>query len=177
LISTCRILKKCKNKNQGMSLDLVNCFCYKHGSLSARNLVKKSGNEIGEVWSSLAKTYISLWCTGLCLAHKLVEQQLGALGNSPGAPRLKFTGLSGEPTAPVANGRLCDQWVTCGQANGHLVAPDCPVRQEDRCSNGQLCPIWKEIVHRTSYRTCQVVHRTVRCTTRQKARIASQMKL
>jgi hypothetical protein len=51
----------------------------------------------------------------------------------------------------------------------------CPVSQEDRCSNGQLSPIRKEIAHRTSYMTCPVVHRTVRCTTRQKARISFQM--
>jgi hypothetical protein len=37
------------------------------------------------------------------------------------------TGLSGEPTALVANGRQHDQRATCGRADGHLVAPDCPV--------------------------------------------------
>jgi hypothetical protein len=53
--------------------------------------------------------------------------ELFALKNFLRTPRLKFTGLSGEPTAPAANGRQRDQRVTRGQANGHLVAPDCPV--------------------------------------------------
>jgi hypothetical protein len=52
----------------------------------------------------------------------------------------------------------------------------CPVSQDDHCSNGQLCQLWKEIRHRTGYSTCPVVHQTVRCATRQKANIAFQMK-
>ena len=57
-------------------------------------------------------------------AHAGGAAKQGALGNSPRAPWLKFTGLSDEPTAPMANGRLCDQWMTRGRANGHLVTPD-----------------------------------------------------
>jgi hypothetical protein len=53
--------------------------------------------------------------------------ELVALGNSPRAPWLKFTRLFSEPMAPVANGRQRDQQATRGRANGHLVAPDCPV--------------------------------------------------
>jgi hypothetical protein len=60
------------------------------------------------------------------------------------------TGLSGEPTVGRANDRPRNPRVTRGRANGLMGAPDCPV-----CT-GQ----------------CPVVHRTVRCTTRQKARIA-----
>jgi hypothetical protein len=37
------------------------------------------------------------------------------------------TGLSGEPTALTANGRLHDQRATRGEANGRMVALDCPV--------------------------------------------------
>jgi hypothetical protein len=48
----------------------------------------------------------------------------------------------------------------------------CPVRQSAQRSNGRICLIWKEIAHRIVYRTCPVAHRTVRCATRQKARIA-----
>jgi hypothetical protein len=91
------------------------------------------------------------------------------------------TGLSGEPTVDCANGRQRDQRATRGLGQRIVGAPDCsvctgqcPVSQDDRCSNGQLSPIWKEIAHRTSYRTCPVVHRTVRCATRQKANIAFQ---
>jgi hypothetical protein len=60
------------------------------------------------------------------------------------------TGLSGEPTVGPANGRPRNPRATCGRANGQKGAPDCPV-----CT-GQ----------------CPVVHRTVRCARRQKARIA-----
>jgi hypothetical protein len=88
------------------------------------------------------------------------------------------TGLSGESTVVSANGRPRNLRVTRGCSNGQLGAPDCPVCTGQcpvchlaRRSNGRLCPIWKEIVHRTSYSGCPVVHRTVRCATRQKARI------
>jgi hypothetical protein len=94
------------------------------------------------------------------------------------------TGLSGEPTVDCANGRQRNQRATRGLSQQSVGAPDCPVcieqcpvSQDDRCSNGQLSLIWKEIVHRTCYRTCPVVHRTVRCATRQKANIAFQKDL
>jgi hypothetical protein len=48
------------------------------------------------------------------------------------------TGLSGEPTVACA----------------------CPVRQSAQRSNGRICQIWKEIKHRTVYRTCPVRHKT-----------------
>jgi hypothetical protein len=91
------------------------------------------------------------------------------------------TGLSDEPTVDCANGRQRDQRATRGLGQRIVGAPDCLVctgqclvSQDDRCSNGQLSLIWKEIAHRTSYRTCPVVHRTVRCATRQKAKLAFQ---
>jgi hypothetical protein len=91
------------------------------------------------------------------------------------------TGLSSEPTVDCANGRQRDQRATRGLSQRIVGAPDCPVctglcpvSQDDRCSNGQLSPIWKEIAQQTSYRTCPVVHRNVRCATRQKANIAFQ---
>jgi hypothetical protein len=84
------------------------------------------------------------------------------------------TGLSGEPTVDYANGQQRDQRATRGLSQRIVGAPDRPVSQVNRCSNGQLSPIWKQIAHRTCYRTCPVVHRTVRCATRQKANIAFQ---
>jgi hypothetical protein len=36
----------------------------------------------------------------------------------------------------------------------------CPVRQSAQWSNGRICQIWKEIAHRTVYRTCLVRHST-----------------
>jgi hypothetical protein len=53
----------------------------------------------------------------------------------------------------------------------------CSVCQPVPRSNGRLCSIWKKIVHRTCYSGCPMAHRTVRCTTRLKARIAFHVDL
>jgi hypothetical protein len=89
------------------------------------------------------------------------------------------TRLSGEPTVASANDQPRNLHATRGSSNGRQGAPDClvctghyPVRQRARSCNSRLCPIWKAIAHRSVYRTCPVVHRTVRCATRQMARIA-----
>jgi hypothetical protein len=94
------------------------------------------------------------------------------------------TGLSGEPTVACANGRLRNLRATRGLLQRSAGAPDCPVctgqcpvRQSAQRSNGRICQIWKEIKHRTVYRTCPVAHRTVQCATRQKARIAFHVDL
>jgi hypothetical protein len=85
------------------------------------------------------------------------------------------TGLSGEPTVGRANGRPRNPRVTRGRANDLKGAPDCPVctgqcpvRQRLQNANVRLRQNRKEI--RTGQ--CPVVHRTVRCARRQKARIA-----
>jgi hypothetical protein len=85
------------------------------------------------------------------------------------------TGLSGEPTVGRANGRPRNPRAMHGRANGQKGAPDypvctgqCPVRQRLWILNGRLRQRRKEI--RTGQ--CPVVHRTVRCARRQKARIA-----
>jgi hypothetical protein len=85
------------------------------------------------------------------------------------------TGLSGEPSVGWANGRPRNPRVTRGQANGLIGAPDCrvctghcPVRQRLQIVNGRLRQNRKEICTGQ----CPVVHRTVRCTRRQKARNA-----
>jgi hypothetical protein len=120
-------------------------------------------------------------CTGQCPVCQAGSGELVALGNkltvygynSPDCP--VCTGLSGEPTVGRANGRLRDPRETRGQANGREGAPDCPVctgqcpvRQWLQGANGRLRQRRKEI--RTGQ--CPVVHRTVRCARRQKARIA-----
>jgi hypothetical protein len=94
------------------------------------------------------------------------------------------TGLSDEPTVASANGRPRNLRATRGSSNDRKEAPDCPVctrqcpvRQRARSCNGRICLFWKEIVHRTVYRTCPVAHRTVRYATRQKARLAFQVGL
>jgi hypothetical protein len=76
------------------------------------------------------------------------------------------TGLSGEPTVGRANGRPRNPRVTRGRANGQKGAPDCPVRQRLQIVNGRLRQNRKEICTGQ----CPVVHRTVWCTSRQKAR-------
>jgi hypothetical protein len=85
------------------------------------------------------------------------------------------TGLSGEPTVGRANGRPRNPRVTRGRANSLKVAPDCPVctgqcpvRQRLQIVNSRLRHNRKEICTGQ----CPVVHRTVRCTNRQKARFA-----
>jgi hypothetical protein len=50
------------------------------------------------IWLSLAKTWISLWCTRLSCAQA-VQQQTCCSRESAWATQLKFTGLSGEPSA------------------------------------------------------------------------------
>jgi hypothetical protein len=109
-----------------------------------------------------------------------------SLSGKPESAAAKNTGLfGGAPDCPVsqsrlwavANGRLLDQRATRGEANGRMVAPDCPVctgqcpvRQQIQRSNGRLRQIRKEIAHRTAIGP-------VRCATRQKAGIAFQVDL
>jgi hypothetical protein len=94
------------------------------------------------------------------------------------------TGLSGEPTVASANGQPRNLRATRGLLQRSAGSPDCPVcpgqcpvRQSAQRSNSRICQIWKEIKHRTVYRTCLVAHQTVRCATRKKARIAFQVGL
>jgi hypothetical protein len=78
------------------------------------------------------------------------------------------TRLSGEPTVGRANGQPRNPHVTRGRANDLKGAPDCPVCQRLQIANGWLRQNMKEICTGL----CPVVHRTVRCTNRQKARFA-----
>jgi hypothetical protein len=75
------------------------------------------------------------------------------------------TGLSGEPMAASATVGRQIRGRCVARANGRLGALDCPVRQPARSCNGRLRQFRKEI--RTGHATV-----TVRCATRQKARIA-----
>jgi hypothetical protein len=95
-----------------------------------------------------------------------------------GGVRLKFTGLSGEPTVDRANGRPRNPRVTRGRANGLNGAPDCPVRT-GQCPVRQWLQIFNDRLRQFRKAICTalnsvypVAHRTVWCTTRQKARIA-----
>jgi hypothetical protein len=60
------------------------------------------------------------------------------------------TGLSGEPSAPAANDRPCDQRATRGQLQWSAgCTGQCPVHQPAPRNNSRMHPIWKEIAHRT----------------------------
>jgi hypothetical protein len=86
-------------------------------------------------------------------------------------------GLSGEPTVASANGRPRDLRATRGpqqRSVGHTGLSGAPTDPEDQRSDapnleGDRAP--------DSYSDCPVVHRTVRCTTRQKASLAFQVGL
>jgi hypothetical protein len=121
------------------------------------------------------------WCTGQCPVRQAGSGELAALGFRRRRTAINHrtvwwcTGLSGEPTVGHANGRPRNLRVTRCRPNGLKGAPDCPVwtgqcpvHQRLQIANGRLRQNRKEI--RT--RQCPVVHRTVRCARRQKARIA-----
>jgi hypothetical protein len=118
------------------------------------------------------------WCTGLSGESSATnlspsEKVKGRRGyNSPDCPVVHqtvrwCTRLSGEPTVASANGRPCNLRATRGLLQRSTGAPDCPVcprqcpvRQSAQRSNSRICQIWKEIKHRTVYRTCPVRHST-----------------
>jgi hypothetical protein len=95
------------------------------------------------------------WCTGLSGESSAAKSSLS--GKVHGV-RIKFTRLSDEPTVDCANGRPRNLRVTHGRAN-----------YRESATVG--CARKGEIAHRTATGT---VHRTFRCATRQKARLAFQ---
>jgi hypothetical protein len=124
------------------------------------------------------------------VAHRTVSGAPGwstvnrLLSRKEKATWLEFTGLSGESTTPAANGRPRDQRATrgprrrsvghTGLSGVHRTVSGAPTGPEDQRSTvpgmeGNRAP--------DCYSGCPVVHRTVRCTTRQKARIAYQIDL
>ena len=113
----------------------------------------------------------SVWCARLASANLLLSGLRRRRTAKIHRTVRWCTGLSGEPTVGRANGRLRDPRETRGRANGQKGTPDCPVRQRLEICNGRLRQRRKEI--RTGQ--CPVVHRTVRCTRRQKARMAFQI--
>jgi hypothetical protein len=104
----------------------------------------------------------SVWCP------RLARRQLGALQKRERrhgykSPDCSVSQLRQRPMVGCAINKR-----HVARANGWLDTPDCPVRQPVSRTNGRLRPVWKEIEHQTSTVT-------VRCTTRQKARIAYQI--
>jgi hypothetical protein len=111
------------------------------------------------------------WCTGQCPVCQAGSGELAALGN-----KLMAYGYN-SPDCPVSQ-RSAGPTVGRAIRAGHVAeptvgrgAPDCPVcpvHQRLQRANGRLRKIRKEICTGQ----CPVVHRTVRCASRQKARNA-----
>jgi hypothetical protein len=128
------------------------------------------------------------WCTGLsCESSAANSSPSGKAKGLRGYNSLDYrwcTRLSGEPTIACANVRPRNLCATHGRTNGRQGAPDCPMCT-GQCPVCQLPPEdqrsdapEKEGDHAPdSYNDCPVVHRTVRCTTRQKASLAFQVGL
>ena len=120
-----------------------------------------------------------LWCTGLSAEPSAAKSPLSGNSQQRTAKIHRTvrwcTGLSGEPTVDCANGRPHNPRVTRGRANGQMghrtvrCAPD-----SVRCANGSKTATvdCTNFGRKSGTGQCPVVHRTVRCTTRQKARIA-----
>jgi hypothetical protein len=93
--------------------------------------------------------------------------------------RLKFTGLSdGAPDCPVSQRSTAqrsatklagDTWPAPTVRRGHRTVSGAPTDAEVQRSSA---PEKEGDPHRTVYSDCPVAHRTVRCATRQKARLA-----
>jgi hypothetical protein len=140
-------------------------------------LCLSTGNRRNQIGEEMALFSQSQLCLGApdCPVCQAGSGELAALGNkltaygynSPDCP--VCTRLSSEPTVGRANGRLRDPRETRGRANGREGAPD-SVRcaNGSKAANGRLRQIRKEI----RIGQCLLVHRTVRCAKRQKARIA-----
>jgi hypothetical protein len=162
------------------------CTSLRCTGLSGGSAVKSLLSGIGG--GDVAKNHRSGGAPDCPVSHQRPRSALGnelvALRNSLMASRLKFTGLSGEPTAPATNGRQRNQRATHGPSQRSLGrigllgvhrtvsgAPRgprakqsvSPEKEGDRALNRDC--------------SCPVVHQTVRCATRQKARIAFQMDL
>jgi hypothetical protein len=116
--------------------------------------------------------FSSVWHTGLSggapdsvRCARLVSGEMAALRKRISDVRLKFTGLSGGAPNCSVSQRSPDQRSAAQSSRNTWTAPtvswctgQCPVRQLAQRSNGRICQIWKEIAHRTVYRTCPVRH-------------------
>jgi hypothetical protein len=104
------------------------------------------------------------WCTGLSgessTANLLLSGKAsGRRGyNSPDCPVVHRTvrWVNGRQRQRSATQSAGDAWLLQRSAG---CTRQCPVCHLARRSNGRLCPIWKEIVHRTSYSGCPLDRR------------------
>jgi hypothetical protein len=139
-------------------------------------------NRIGERWPCSAKASsvwvhrTVRWCTGQCPGYQAGSGELAALRNkltaygynSPDCP--VCTGLSGEPTVgrAIRVRHVAEPTVGKGHRTVRCAPDSVRYANGSKAANGRLRQIRKEIC----IGQCPVVHRTVRCARRQKARIA-----
>jgi hypothetical protein len=145
------------------------------------NLAKR--NWIGEKLAESSQTSTSLWCTGQCPVPRLARRWTRRSREKATTPWLKFTGLSGVhrtvrwAKAACTNGRQRNQRATRGprqQSVGHTRLSGAPTEPKVQRSGAPDKEGYRAL---DNYCSCPVVHRTIRCATRPKARIAFQLKL
>jgi hypothetical protein len=146
--------------------------------LRARNSEKRIGKRVGYVQQTPAQLG-----TPDCPVRQAGPRELAALGIRWRRTTIIHrtvrwcTGLSGEPTIASANGRSCNPRATCGPqqwsvghtglSGVHRTVSGAPTVPKDQ----RLDALEKEGDRApNSYSDCPVVHRTVRCTTRQKGK-------
>jgi hypothetical protein len=158
-------------------------------SVRCPSLVNGEPTALGKWWSDAAKNHRTVWwCTGLsgessAHASKPSTMNSSLSGKEKGDVAVIHqtvrwcTGLSGDAIAPAANGRPRDQRATrgpCQRSVRHTGLSGAPTSLEDQ---RLAVPGMEENRALDCYSGCMVVHRTVRCTTRQKARNAFQVDL
>jgi hypothetical protein len=114
----------------------------------------------GLSWSNVNWSLSGKERCDMAIIHRIVRWCTVLSGGAPYCP------VSQRCQRPIVGRAINARHVA--RANGRLGTLDCLVRQPIPRTNGRLVPVWKEIEHRTA----TVV---VRCTTRQKARIAYQI--
>jgi hypothetical protein len=177
-------LGKAHIKARGMFPDLIHCFWVLTWFVWVLETERKEEEKCW-LW---AANFSSAWHTGLSggaldsvRCARLNSGEQAALGRRRRRSAIIHrtvqwcTGLSGEPTVGWANGQPRNPRVTRGQANGQMghqtvwCAPD-----SVRCANGSKTAtvVYASYGRKSGTGQCPMVHRTVRCATRQKARIA-----
>jgi hypothetical protein len=149
------VSKKCKSKTRYVSR-LSELFLSTNMFVQVLETVQKKEKQIWKRIGCEQPTSARAWHTGQRLVRQAGRRWTGCSRENDRGVRLKFTGLSGEPTVASANGQPRNLRATRGLLQWSAGAPDCPVctgqcpvHQRARRSNGQMRLIWKEIVHRT----------------------------
>jgi hypothetical protein len=150
-----------------MSLTLVNCFWILTYLSKCQESCQIKRNRIGEVWHEFSQTCTDAPARGApdsvrCPGWPRRQTPRSRKFDKGVAAKIHWT-VWCAPDCPVSQWRSRPTVGSAingrhvAQANGHLVAPDCPVctghcpvRQGDQRLNGRLRQKRKEIGHRTS---------------------------